>query len=105
MHELWLTYHQASRTSHPPTSQLIELDMKGQKMHDLEDVLDYIFAQGYVEAKFRPVSWWEKCSGDKVKGSLCVDELLQQGVGHCQETAMRLVIGMPFPLPCRNVIR
>lgn len=67
--------------------------MKKQKLHDLEDVLEYIFQQGFLDAKLRPMSWWEKCDGEKVKGSICVEELLQQGVGKCEQTAMRLVIG------------
>lgn len=93
MTELWLTYHQASRASLAPTSQLVELGVQKQKLHDLEDVLEYIFQQGFLDPQLRPVSWWEKCDGEKVKGSICVDELLQQGVGKCEQTAMRLVIG------------
>lgn len=93
MTELWLAYHQTSRAQHTPTAQLVELDMKKQKLHDLEDVLDYIFQQGFLDPKLRPLSWWEKSCGEKVKGSIGVEELLQQGVGKCEQTAMRLVIG------------
>lgn len=101
MTELWLTYHQASRAQHAPTSQLVELDTKTQKLQDLEDVLDHIFRQGFLDAKLRPVAWWEKASGERVKSSAAVAELLQQGVGKCQETAMRLVIGTPLLPPSR----
>ena len=66
---------------------------------DLEDVLDYIFNEGFVEPKYRPVSWWEKTCGEKVKGSLNVDELLSQGVGKCEETALRLIIGQSQQCP------
>jgi len=90
--ELWLTYHQISRASRPCTAQLIDCALQNQKLNDLEDVLEYIFTQGFVEPKFRPVSYWEKTNGEKVKASLCVDELLQQGVGKCEETALRLII-------------
>ena len=46
--ELWLTYHQTSRTGRPCTAQL--LDTGSQKLVDLEDVLDYIFAELRHEA-------------------------------------------------------
>lgn len=92
MTELWLSYHQASRAHQPPTSQLVELGGK-QKLQDLEDVLEYVFQQGFLDTKLRPLSWWEKCDGEKVRNSIGVDELLQQGVGTCEDAAMRLVIG------------
>ncbi|EKM51679.1 uncharacterized protein PHACADRAFT_199184 [Phanerochaete carnosa HHB-10118-sp] len=92
MTELWLSYHQASRGHQQPTSQLVELDTKAQRLHDLEDVLEYVFQHGFLDHKLRPLSWWEKGDGEKVKNSICVDELLRQGVGRCQQTAMRLVI-------------
>ncbi|KDQ62702.1 hypothetical protein JAAARDRAFT_54605 [Jaapia argillacea MUCL 33604] len=95
--ELWLTYHQASRAHSPATSQLIELEFQNHKLADLEDVLDYVFAQGFVDPKHRPVSWWEKCDGVKVKGSQCIEELLIQGAGKTQETALKLVIADRIP--------
>jgi len=90
--ELWLTYHQTSRTGKPCTAQLIELEFQNTKLHDLEDVLEHVFQQGFVEAKYRPVSFWEKKDGSKVKACHNVEELLKLGVGKCQETALRLVI-------------
>jgi hypothetical protein len=39
--ELWLAYQFASRSNASPTSQLIELEFSGQKLHDLEDVLEH----------------------------------------------------------------
>lgn len=91
--EFWLSYHQGSRASRPCTTQLIDLAIQSQKLNDLEDVLDYIFCQGFVEPKYRPVSYWEKNSGEKLKASHCVNELLLEGVGKCEQTALRLVIG------------
>lgn len=91
--EIWLTYHQISRASRPSTAQLIDLACQSQKLTDLEDVLDYIFAEGFVESKYRSVSYWEKNNGEKVKNGLCLEELLSQGVGRTEETALRLVIG------------
>ena len=112
--ELWLTYQLASRAhlKTPSTTQLIELEFQNHKLVDLEDVLDHgifipkrvsrsltnlandlvVFRQGFVEAKYRPATWWEKKDGQKVKGGLCVDDLLQQGVGRCPETALKLVV-------------
>lgn len=95
--ELWLTYNVVSRTStgKQPTAQLIELDafQNGSKLIDLEDVLDHVFRQGFVDAKHRPSSWWERMDGQKVKGCQGVEELLTQGVGRCTETALRLIVG------------
>ncbi|KZP31634.1 hypothetical protein FIBSPDRAFT_849601 [Athelia psychrophila] len=94
--ELWLTYHLVSRTStgKQPTAQLIELDtFQGSKLIDLEDVLEHVFRQGFVEAKHRPSTYWERVDGVKVKGSHGVEELLDQGHGKCQDSALKLVIG------------
>ncbi|GLB38667.1 putative MYND finger [Lyophyllum shimeji] len=97
--ELWLTYQLASRAhlkDHLPTTQLIELEFQNKKLADLEDVLDHddvvVFRQGFVEAKYRPATWWERKDGQKVKGSLSVEELLAQGVGRCPESALKLVV-------------
>ena len=91
--EFWLTYHQVSRANKPSTAQLIELEFQNHKLSDLEDVLEHVFRQGYVEPKYRPSSWWEKQNGMKVKGSHVVEDLLKEGVGKCQDTALKLVIG------------
>lgn len=100
--ELWLTYHQISRGNRPCTAQLVELEFQDHKLIDLEDVLEHVFRQGFVEAKHRPLTWWEKVDGVRVKGCQVVEELLKQGVGKCPETALKLVIGecllgMPTP--------
>jgi len=42
--ELWVAYQFASRGGASPTTQLIELEFAGQKLFDLEDVLDYSMA-------------------------------------------------------------
>ena len=93
--EIWLTYIFASRTiaNKQPTTQILELESQGLKLHDLEDVLEHIFRQGYVEAKHRPSVWWEKHDGVKLKGSHIVEELLEQGVGQCEQTALKLIVG------------
>jgi hypothetical protein len=51
--ELWLTYNLTSRASagKPSTAQLIELEFQNHKLVDLEDVLDHVFRQGFIEAK------------------------------------------------------
>ncbi|KAF8651965.1 hypothetical protein AX16_004608 [Volvariella volvacea WC 439] len=90
--EFWLTYHLASRAHLPPTSQLIELEFQNRKLVDLEDVLDHVFRQGFVEPKHRPATWWEKKDGAKLKSSQLIDELLKQGIGRTQECALKLVV-------------
>ncbi|KAF9449107.1 fruit-body specific gene C [Macrolepiota fuliginosa MF-IS2] len=90
--EFWLAYQFASRGNAAPTSQLIELDYPHQKLIDLEDVLEYVFRQGFVEARHRPVTTWVRKDGAPVRPSDVVDELLKQGVGKCSETAIKLVI-------------
>ncbi|KAF8895640.1 hypothetical protein BD779DRAFT_1609136 [Infundibulicybe gibba] len=90
--ELWLTYQLASRAHLPSTTQLIDLEFQNHKLADLEDVLEHVFRQGFVEAKHRPSTWWERKDGQKVKASHLVEELLQQGIGKCQESAIKLVV-------------
>jgi hypothetical protein len=110
--EFWLTYQFTSRVHLPPTTQLIELENPEHKLTDLEDVLAHgtsgigcascnslmvagllVFRQGFIEAKYRPATWWEKKDGVKVKTCTTIDDLLIEGIGRCPDTALKLVIG------------
>ena len=91
--EIWLTYHQVSRANKPCSAQLVELDLHGHKLSDLEDVLEHVFQQGYVDSKYRTCVYWEKKNGVRVKGSYHVEDLLKDGVGKCQDSALKLIIG------------
>lgn len=90
--ELWLTYQLASRAhlKNSATTQLIEF--QNLKLTDLEDVLEHVFRQGFVEPQYRPATWWENKEGQKVKASHSVEALLEQGVGRCPETALKLIV-------------
>ncbi|KAG0703777.1 hypothetical protein DFH29DRAFT_915032 [Suillus ampliporus] len=90
--ELWLTYHQASRCNTPVTAQLVELEFQNQKLIDLEDVLEHLFRQGFIEAQHRSLSFWEDHSGQRLKASCVLEELLTGGAGKCPQSALRLVI-------------
>ncbi|KIK92569.1 hypothetical protein PAXRUDRAFT_147010 [Paxillus rubicundulus Ve08.2h10] len=96
--ELWLTYHQVSRCNKPVTAQLIELEFQNHRLLDLEDVLEHLFRQGFIEAKHRPVSFWENHEGHRVQGGHSVEELLKNGSGKCPQTALRLVIADSLPV-------
>ena len=112
MTEFWLTYHFSSRAHLQPTTQLVELDHLEYKLADLEDVLDYgrgpgyapfnisltiagllVFRQGFVDTKYRPVTWWEKKDGARIKPSTSIESLLLEGVGKCPDAALKLMIG------------
>jgi len=41
------------------TAQLIDIN-DAAHLFDLEDVLDHIFQQGFVDPKWRSVAWWEE---------------------------------------------
>ncbi|KAI0297770.1 hypothetical protein BC826DRAFT_967680 [Russula brevipes] len=73
--ELWITYHQASRTHKPVTAQLIDIS-NAAHLFDLEDVLDHVFQQGFVDAKWRSVSYWEDCTSLRLKATTTVQDLL-----------------------------
>jgi hypothetical protein len=90
--ELWITYHQVSRAQKPVTAQLIDVG-DGTLLFDLEDVLDYVFQQGFVDPKWRSVAWWEECTCARLKASDTIQELLVRGVGSTPASALRLVIG------------
>ncbi|KAL9711352.1 hypothetical protein Ac2012v2_005897 [Leucoagaricus gongylophorus] len=90
--EFWVAYQFASRGNASPTTQLIELELAGQKLSDLEDVLDYVFCQGFVEAHFRSVCTWVRHDGAPVHSSDTVEELVKQGVGKCVNTAVNLFV-------------
>jgi hypothetical protein len=91
--EFWLTYHQVSRSSCPVTTQLLELEFHEHKLLDLEDVLDHVFRQGFIEPRLRPQTWWEKKNGVKVRGSSVLEDLLKEGIGGCEKSALKLIIG------------
>jgi hypothetical protein len=74
------------------TAQLIDVSDAAQ-LFDLEDVLDYIFQQGFVDPKWRSVAWWEECTFVRLKASHAVQELLARGAGSTPASALRLVIG------------
>lgn len=74
------------------TAQLIDVSDVAQ-LFDLEDVLDYIFQQGFVDSKWRSVAWWEECTSVRLKASQAVQELLARGAGNTPASALRLVIG------------
>lgn len=65
-------------------------------LFDLEDVLDHVFEQGFVDPKLRSVVWWEDCTSVGLKASSAVQDLLMQGAGSTPETALRLIIGSYF---------
>jgi hypothetical protein len=90
--ELWITYHQASRAHKQVTAQLVDVS-DAAHLFDLEDVLDYVFQQGFIDAKWRSVTWWEDCSAVRLKACSTVQELLTSGAGSTPETALHLIIG------------
>ncbi|KAI9464964.1 hypothetical protein BJY52DRAFT_1424805 [Lactarius psammicola] len=89
--ELWITYHQASRKYKQVTAQLIDLG-QGSQLFDLEDVLDHIFQQDFVDTKWRSVVWWEDCTGARLKASDTMHDLLARGAGATPCTALRLIV-------------
>jgi hypothetical protein len=93
--ELWITYHQASRAHKQVTAQLIDVS-DAVRFFDLEDVLDHVFEEGFVDPKWRSVVWWEESAGPSVrlKASSSLQDLLARGAGNTPETALRLVIGL-----------
>ena len=90
--ELWITYHQASRSHKQVTAQLVDVSDAAQ-LFDLEDVLDYVFQQGFVDPKWRSVTWWEDCSALRLKSSSTVQDLLARGAGSTPETSLHLIVG------------
>lgn len=90
--ELWITYHQASRKHKQTTAQLIDVGGRSQ-LFDLEDVLDHVFQQDFVDPKWRSVVRWEDCSGARLKASETVHDLLARGAGDTPGSALRLIIG------------
>ena len=90
--ELWITYHQASRTHKQVTAQLVDVSDATQ-LFDLEDVLDYVFQQGFVDPKWRSVSWWEDSSTVRLKASSTIQDLLARGAGSTAESSLHLIVG------------
>ena len=79
------------------TAQLIDVS-DAVHIFDLEDVLDHVFEQGFVDPKLRSAVWWEDCASVRLKSSSTVQDLLVRGAGSTPETALRLIIGLYFLL-------
>ncbi|KAG1780497.1 hypothetical protein EV702DRAFT_1023100 [Suillus placidus] len=98
-----MTYNELiiSRCNKPATAQLVELELESQKekLTDLEDVLEHLFYQGFVEAQHRSLSYWENHSGQRLKPSHALEELLGEGAGKCPQSALRLVIDNRLSTP------
>lgn len=90
--ELWITYHQASRSHKQVTAQLVDVSDAAQ-LFDLEDVLEYVFQQGFVDPQWRSVTWWEDSTAARLKTSSTVPDLLARGAGSTPETALHLIVG------------
>ena len=58
------------------TAQLIDVS-DAAHLFDLEDVLDHVFEQGFVDPKLRSVVWWEDCTSVRLKGKSTVQDLLR----------------------------
>jgi hypothetical protein len=80
------------------TAQLVDCSDESH-IFDLEDVLDHVFQQGFVDPKWRSVSWWEDCKSLRLKACDTVQDLLARGAGSTPETALRLIIGKLCPTP------
>jgi len=91
--ELWITYCQASRVHEQANAQPIDIS-DAAHLFDLEDVLGYVFEQGFVDPKLRSVVWWEDCTSVRLKASSTVQDLLVRGAGNTPETALRLIVGL-----------
>lgn len=76
------------------TTQLIDISDDAHLY--LEDVLDHVFEQGFVDPKLRSVVWWEDSTSVRLKASSAVQDLLLRGAGSTPETALRLIIGLYF---------
>jgi hypothetical protein len=79
------------------TAQLIDVS-DAAHLFDLEDDLEYIFEQGFVDPKLCSVVWWEDCTSVRLMASSTVQDLLVRGAGSTPETALRLIIGLYFLL-------
>lgn len=95
--ELWITYLQGSRMHEHATTQLID-GSDVAHLFDLEDVLDHVLKQEFADPISRSVVWWEDCTSVPLKASSIVQDLLVRGAGSTPETALRLIIGLYFPL-------
>lgn len=95
--ELWITYNQVSRVHEQVTAQSIDVSDASQ-LFNLEDILDHVYEQGFVDPKLRSFVWWEDCTSVPLKASSTVQELLVRGAGSTPETALRLIIGLYFLL-------
>ncbi len=75
------------------TTQLIDIS-DAAHLFDLEDVLDHVFEQGFVDPKLRSIVGWEDCTSVRLKAGSTVQDLLVRGAGCTPETALRLIIGV-----------
>lgn len=92
---LWFryVYHHHSHASHPAVAQRIKLTEPPAKFELLAHITNYVFEQGFLAPKLRSAVHWEKSCGARVGENVCLNLLLLEGQGTCEEKPLRLVIG------------
>lgn len=90
---LWFTYvYLHSHTSQPAATQRIKLNEYPAKFELLAHVSNYIFEQGFLVPKLRSAVHWEKSCGSRVGENVCVNTLLLEGQGTCEDKPLKLII-------------
>lgn len=86
-------YLHGHATSYPIVTQRVRLNEQPVKFERLAHITNHIFGQGFLSAKLRPVVHWEKACGVRVGENVCVNLILMEGEGICEDKPLRLVIG------------
>ena len=86
-------YLHGHAASHSAVTQRIKLNEHPTKFDRLAHITNYIFSQGFLAAKLRPVVHWEKACGARVGENVCINILLMENEGICEDKPLRLVIG------------
>jgi hypothetical protein len=97
---LWFTYVHLHNISVHPVTQRVKLvgpPTNPGRLERFANVTNYIFNQGYLASKLRPVVHWEEQCGKRIEEHLRVEELLLTGAGASEDKPLRLVIGMFAP--------
>jgi hypothetical protein len=90
---LWFSYIYIHNPPAEAVTQRIKFASLQKRFEKIAHVTNYVFAQGYLPAKYRPHVFWETPCGKRVSECASVDEVLLAAEGVSEEKPLRLVIG------------
>lgn len=91
---IWFSYVYLHNPTAHIVTQRIKFDHPEVKFEKLAHISNYIFNEGFLQAKLRSVVYWRGICGKRIEESVRVEDLLAWGEGISEEKPLQLIIGV-----------